>query len=280
MLWLFLASFIWAFSFGLIKGLIGGLDPFLMGVIRMTFAFVVSLVCFRPMLVAKRQQWQLALAGFVQLGLMYAPYLVSFRFLKAHEVALFTMTTPILVVAVHQFVERTFSLKLIFAALISILGGAVVAFKQWESHSDMILGILLVQLANLLFAVGQYIYARASAKTVKEQLHGAPFYFGGALLGSALIFSGAFAIGMPLRPLTGQEWGVLAYLGVVSSGLGFAIWNYGVSQVNYGVLAVASDFKLPIAILVSLTIFGEQANLAQLAAGTVILSIAATVARR
>jgi drug/metabolite transporter (DMT)-like permease len=115
---------------------------------------------------------------------------------------------------------------------------------------------------------------------VKEQLYGAPYYFAGALLGSGLICIVALTVGMSLRPLTGQEWGVLAYLGIVSSGLGFAIWNYGVSQVNYGVLAVASDFKLPIAILVSLTIFGEHADLAQLGAGTVILVLAAAVARR
>lgn len=281
MFWLLLASVIWAFSFGLIKGLIVGLDPFFMGAIRMTFAFALSLFCWRPLIVAKPRQQGLAVAGFFQLGLMYAPYLVSFRYLKAHEVALFTMTTPIIVVAVHQFAERTFSLKLVIAALISILGGSVVAFKQWEwgAYSDMVVGIILVQLANLLFAVGQYIYARVSASSMKEQLYGAPFYFGGAFLGAALVCGIALAYGMKPRALTSQEWAVLAYLGIVASGLGFAIWNYGVSHVNYGVLAVASDFKLPIAILVSLTIFGEQAHLLQLASGIVILWIAAVIAR-
>lgn len=279
MFWLLLASIIWAFSFGLIKGLIGGLDPFLMGLLRMTFAFAVSLLCWRRLVVDRRRQLGLALSGFVQLGLMYAPYLVSFRYLPAHEVALFTMTTPIFVVAVHQFVEETFSPKLVVAALVAIFGGAVVAFKQWDVHPDMVLGMALVQLANLLFAVGQYIYGRASADSPKEQLYGAPYYFGGALLGSAVVFAAAFAYGINLRALTGQEWSVLAYLGIVASGLGFAIWNYGVSRVHYGVLAVASDFKLPIAILISLMVFGEQAQLLQLGAGLVILSIAALIAR-
>lgn len=280
MLWLLLASLIWAFSFGLIKGLTSGLDPFLMGLIRMVFAFGISLFWYRGSFTESRKLTWLAIAGALQLGLMYVPYMVSFRYLKAHEVALFTMTTPIFVVAIHQWMERTFSAKMIFAAVLSILGGSIVAYKHSEfADSQLLLGILLVQLANVLFASGQYIYAKVAGRTFREQLQGAPFYFGGALIGSALVFSITQLNSPPFRAITYQEWAVLAWLGVVSSGLGFVLWNFGVSKVNYGTLAVASDFKLPVAILVSLVVFGEQANLLQLGLGMAILFGATVVVR-
>lgn len=280
MLWLILASLIWAFSFGLIKGLIVGLDPFLMGTIRMGFAFAVSLLCFRLQSVHRRDGMMIALAGMIQLGLMYAPYLLSFRYLKAHEVALFTMTTPILVVAVHQLAERTFSIKIIGAAFVAIAGGVVVAFKALESNvSEMVFGILLVQLANVLFAVGQFIYAKASPATAMQQLRGAPYYFGGALFGSAVVLAFMMLVGQTVRMPLPNEWAVLAWLGIVSSGIGFALWNYGVSRVRYGALAVASDFKLPVAVLVSVTVFGESANPMRLAIGMLILLVATAMVR-
>lgn len=278
MLWLLLASVIWAFSFGLIKGLISGLDPFVMGVIRMAFALAVSLLFFRRRSLSLRQGGLIAVAGLIQLGMMYAPYLLSFRYLKAHEVALFTMTTPILVVAVHQIAKRTFSRRIVLAALLSIIGGVVVAYKGIETNTEsMIFGILLVQTANLLFAVGQFFYAKVAPAEIGLQIRGAPFYFAGAFIGASVIASVAVANGAPVRNLTQSEWMIMAWLGIVASGIGFAIWNFGVSKVSYGALAVASDFKLPIAVLVSLVVFDESANTQQLIAGIIILTAATLI---
>ena len=281
MLWLLLASIIWAFSFGLIKGLISGLDPFVMGMIRMAFAFALSLFFLKPRAVVFQKQWQLAFAGAIQLGLMYAPYLLSFRYLKAHEVALFTMTTPILVVAVHQIAERIFSWRIIAASTLSIIGGVVVAYKGIDNQSlDMFYGIILVQLANLLFAVGQFVYAKAAPVAVLDQIRTAPYYFGGAFVGATVVSVIAILNGAPMRSLTPTEWGVLAWLGIVASGLGFAVWNFGVSRVSYGALAVASDFKLPIAVVVSIVVFGESANAVRLGLGILILAAATMMVRR
>ena len=95
MSYLVMVSLVWAFSFGLIGNHLAGLPPAWVGWIRLALSAGVFLPFVR------RVPWKIGLGlfatGAVQFGLMYLAYLTSFRFLKSHEVALFTVTTPILV---------------------------------------------------------------------------------------------------------------------------------------------------------------------------------------
>ncbi|MGA2691520.1 MAG: EamA family transporter, partial [Opitutaceae bacterium] len=74
MILLLIVSFIWAFSFGLIKGL-GDLDPTAVAVLRLA----VSLAIFAPLFRAGRmppiQMLRLAAIGAVQFGAVYVFYL-------------------------------------------------------------------------------------------------------------------------------------------------------------------------------------------------------------
>jgi drug/metabolite transporter (DMT)-like permease len=64
----------------------------------------------------------------------------------------------------------------------------------------------------------------------------------------------------------------LIYLGAIASGLGFFLWNSGARQVNTGALAIFNNLKIPLAVVVSLVFFGEQANpVALLIGGSIVL---------
>ncbi|MCV6614179.1 MAG: EamA family transporter, partial [Cellvibrionaceae bacterium] len=54
-----------------------------------------------------------------------------------------------------------------------------------------------------------------------------------------------------------QQWGVLIYLGLIASGLGFFLWNKGATQISPGVLAAFNNAVVPLAMFASLFIFGE-----------------------
>lgn len=278
LIWLILASFIWAFSFGLIKGAIQNLDPFLMSSIRMGIAFLGALIFWRPGGVDARQGRAAAVSGLVQVGFMYAPYMVAFRHLKAHEVALFTMTTPLIVVILHQFQERRVTWRPYGAALIAVLGGSIVAWKNLESGS-MLYGILLVQVSNVFFATGQYLFIRCMGGSTVSIWRIAPYYFGGAFAGSLFCLTIALLFGSQVRMPSYSEWLVLLWLGLVASGLGFATWSYGSLKVSYAKLAVASDLKLPIAVLVSIFIFREQADITRVLVGGLLLAGAVRMAK-
>jgi drug/metabolite transporter (DMT)-like permease len=282
--WLIGASAIWGLSFGLIKGKTGHIDPFFLSCARLLLAFLFSLAFYRPSDMPNSKRFRLAAVGALQLGFMYAPYLFSFRYLKAYEVALFTMLTPVFVAGIYVVQKKSWNSTLFFATSLAIVGGLIAAWKPLASDlGPMLIGFGLVQISNLLFAFGQsLLFQDGTIGTQKSPLVGVPFYFSGAFAASLICYlvSHLIQAGPALGGATSQDLLVIAWLGIVSSGVGFLIWNWGVIKVNVSQLAVASDIKLPIAVLISVFVFLEPANLLQLSMSLVVLTSAAVLARK
>ncbi|MEJ5203017.1 MAG: EamA family transporter, partial [Anaerolineales bacterium] len=55
--------------------------------------------------------------------------------------------------------------------------------------------------------------------------------------------------------------------GLVASGIGFFLWNFGARRTNAGALAIFNDLKIPLAVTVSLLVFGEKTNVLNLLTG-------------
>lgn len=271
MFYLLLVSLLWAFSFGLIKTNLSSINPILISTIRLA----VALLVFLPFLRAKgltKQNWiRLLLIGAVQYGLMYIFYNFAFRHIKAFEVALFTIFTPIYVTLINDAIKRKLNLAHLMLSIITILGTAFIV-KTSFSRPDMLVGFTLVQLSNLCFAIGQVFYKHlmSTIPVVKDQHIFAILYLGGA--GITAILS---IIIVPLGAVTitpVQVW-TLLYLGAIASGLGFFLWNFGARRTNVGALAIFNNLKIPLSITVSLLVFGENTNIpALLMGGAIILA--------
>ncbi|MBD3391269.1 MAG: EamA family transporter, partial [Chitinivibrionales bacterium] len=83
---LILVSFVWAFSFVLIKGTLSGLDSNLVSFARMLLSLAVLLPFLRLAGTALRERIALVGIGAVQFGLMYAAYIATYRYLPAHVI--------------------------------------------------------------------------------------------------------------------------------------------------------------------------------------------------
>jgi len=99
-------------------------------------------------------------------------------------------------------------------------------------------------------------------------------YLGAAILTalSTTIFGGWSSIHMGNPQILS-----LLYLGVIASGFGFFLWNHGARRVNNGALAIFNNLKIPLAVAVSLTVFGESANVTSLLVGGVIILLALVI---
>ncbi len=251
---LLLVSLIWAFSFGLIKQL--GLDGTFVSAARLGLALLVFIPFLRLRGVAQRTCLALAGIGAVQFGLMYLAYNESFRFLKAHEIALFTLTTPVLVTLLADAFDHTLRARAMLAALLAVLGGAAIYARAAPSAATLT-GVALVQLSNLAFALGQVLYRRLRLRqpALRDRNVFGLLYAGGFAIALAAMFSRDInAI------LNTKELLILLYLGVVASGLGFFLWNLGATRVSTGTLAAMNNAKIPLAVAVSLLVFGETAD--------------------
>jgi drug/metabolite transporter (DMT)-like permease len=257
--YLILVSIVWAFSFGLIKNQLAGLDSTAVAVVRIAF----SLLIFAPLLKLRalnlRQITQLFLTGAVQFGLMYVLYLKSYHYLQAFEVALFTITTPLYIALGDAIIERRWEMKHWLAALVSV-GAALVIVWRKAPTDNFWHGLAILQISNLCFAAGQLAYRR-----IRKPMTGAKDHqiFGWLYLG-ALVATGVssfFTTNWTAFHPTTSQWGVLAYLGILASGLCFFWWNRGALLVNAGTLASMNNAKIPLGVLMSLLFFNEAHTL-------------------
>jgi drug/metabolite transporter (DMT)-like permease len=271
---LVLVSFIWAFSFGLIKRHLAGVDSTFVTAARLGLALLVFLPFLRLRGVGARTTAVLAAIGAVQFGLMYLAYIESFRYLRAYEAALFTITTPIFVTLLADALDGTFRVRALLAALLAVIGTAFVAVKSADLKITLT-GLALVSLSNAAFAIGQVLYRRLRARqtTLRDRDVFAVLYGGGFFVAvtTMLIKDASVTLAPP------QLW-TLLYLGVLASGLGFFLWNVGATRVSAGTLAVMNNLKIPLAVVVALLAFGEQANLPALIASLAVLGVAVWLA--
>ena len=279
---LILVSFIWAVSFGLIKDKLAGLDSTALGAVRIAFATLVFLPFFRPAKIATSRLLAFAAIGAAQFGCMYVLYMAAFRFLAAYEVALFTIFTPLWLALLDALARRRARAGLLFAALLAVAGTAIACWQTLPTSRahDLLEGFAFVQASNLCFALGQFFYRRARAALPTEVSNASLFaaLYIGALVVTLLV--SAFTTNWARFHPTLSQWGVLAYLGVVASGLSFFWWNIGATRVGVATLAVFNNAKIPLGVACSVLIFGEGASYARLLAGGALLVVAIIIAER
>ncbi len=270
-------SILWAFSFSFIGVYLAGkVDPYLAVTIRFALAAIVLTPFLKLKGVSKKTVFQIMGIGSIQIGLMYLAFYNSFLLLKVPEVILFTIFTPIYISLIFDLLEKRFSTLYLLSAIVAVAGAAVL---KWSALStDFIFGFLLVQVANICFAVGQVLYVRVT-KNNNEITHDKDIF--------ALFYYGALIVSIPATlvlgnlekiPTTIEQYSVLIWLGVVASGVGYLLWNSGAKRVSSGVLAVMNNLVIPLGIIANIAIWGKDMDHTKLIIGTMIISFALYIA--
>ena len=274
MAYLFAVTLLWAFSFSLIGVYLAGqVDAWFSVLIRIALAALIFLPFLKVKQTPKPLALKLMLIGAVQLGAMYSFYYHSFLYLSVPEVLLFTVMTPLYITLLNDALEKHFNPRFFIVAIIAI-GGAV-SIRYEGISSDFLLGLLLVQAANLCFAIGQVAYKRLMSNSTLEHKSVFGWFFIGALcvaLVCYLLFGNTDKL-----PTTTTQWSVLIYLGIVASGFGYFVWNKGATLVNVGALAVMNNLLIPAGIIVNVLIWNRDADLFRLAIGAGIILAALLV---
>lgn len=281
MIWLLAVSLVWAFSFGLIKGRLAGVDPALVALVRVALACVVFLPLFRPRGLRPRDVTALLGIGAVQFGLMYVCYNAAFQTaLKAYEVAVLTIFTPIFVTLIDGAFARRLALGSFGAALLAVVGAAVILIDPGKPVAGVSwTGVAWVQGSNIAFALGQIAWRRwratGPAGASDAEVFALPYL--GAVL-ATLPFALPALGSVPT--LTGGHWATLLYLGVIASGVCFFAWNHGATRTSAASLAVANNVKIPLSVACSIWVFGESGDPMRLLVGSAAIVGAGWLAER
>ncbi|MBZ7985294.1 EamA family transporter [Campylobacter sp. Cr9] len=272
MFYLWITTFIWAFSFPIIGYFISGkMDSYFAIFIRVFIAFLV----FLPLLnrnIFNKLKLLLILIGSLEIGLMYLFYYNSFRFLSVSEVALFTIFTPFYVSLFYDLFSKKLRAFYLISISISVLGAFII--KQGEISSDFLKGFLLIQAANIVFGAAQSLYKIVCEKyEIKSHKEIFGYFFLGACIVSLIAFLilGDFS----KIPSDLNSYLALIYLGLIASSIGYFCWNKGATLVNSGTLALMNNAIIPVAILVNLIFFKVDIDFYNFALGSLLMIIAA-----
>ena len=280
MLQLIVVSLLWAFSFGLIKTHLAGIDSSFIAAVRVALALAGFLPFLRPSAVSRGTALRLVGIGALQFGLMYLAYLAAFHLLAAYQIALLTIVTPILVCLADDLLARRFRWAPLLAAAVAVSGAGVIVARQPLGRAEWT-GVILIQLSNVCFAVGQVLYRRwrLSQPAVRDRDVFAWLYLGAVLVTVPPAWR-QVDVGVLARTLRPEQVGVLVYLGVFASGAAFFLWNQGSTRVSTATLAVMNNAKTPLGVAVSLLVFGEKTDIPRLLLGGSLIVAAALYAQR
>lgn len=271
MLYLLIVSFIWAFSFGLIKGNLTNLDPNFVAFARIFISFIIFVPFLKLKHIDRKFAGKMILTGLFQYGVMYIAYITSYQFLEAYQVALFTIFTPLYVTLLNDILKKHFHPLFMFSALLAVVGMGIVVYDKF-GQGTFLTGFLLVQVSNICFAAGQVFYKREmnKRKDIEDRHIFALLYFGASII-TAL--SAGFTTKWTAIRLDTDQWLSLLYLGVLASGVCFFLWNYGAKKTDIGALAVFNNVKIPLAVAVSMLFFNETGDILRLSiGGSIIIS--------
>ena len=268
---LIVTTILWAFSFSLIgEYLAGHVDSYFSVLMRVGLAALVFLPFLRTRGQTLKTLLLYMLVGAMQLGIMYLFSFRAYVYLSVSEFLLFTVLTPLYITLIYDLLsKRRLRWGYLLSAALAVIGAAIIRYDKVSDHFWT--GLMFVQLANISFAIGMVGYKRLMETRPMPQHHAfAWFYMGAAIVAVAAWFM----LGNPQKlPTTSVQWGILVWLGVVASGLGYFMWNYGATQVDAGTLGIMNNVHVPAGLLVNLAIWQEQPHWPSfIIGGTVILA--------
>lgn len=275
---LIITTILWAFSFSLIgEYLAGHVDSTFSVLMRVGLAALVFLPFLRTRGQSLKTLALYMLVGALQLGVMYLFSFRAYLYLTVSEFLLFTVLTPLYITMIYDLLSRR-RLRWGYAlsAGLAVIGAAIIRYDKVSEHFWT--GLLLVQLANISFAIGMVGYKRLMETHPMPQHSAFSWFYLGAFVVAVIAW---FALGNPQKlPTTSLQWGILVWLGVAASGLGYFMWNYGATQVDAGTLGIMNNMHVPAGLLVNLAIWQQQPHWPSFIIGGAVIVASLWVHRR
>jgi drug/metabolite transporter (DMT)-like permease len=244
------------------------LDKYFLVFIRIFLAAALFVPFTKFKGVPRILQFQLLLTGSIQIGVMYLFLYHSYGFLSVPEILLFTIFTPFYVTLIYDILAKRFHFLYIISAGVAVLGAFIIRYDN--VNEGFLAGFLLIQAANICFAIGQSAYKYIMEKNrhfAQQEIFGY-FHFGAfAVTAFAFLMFGDFQYINP----SAKQWIVLIWLGLAASGVGYFLWNKGATMVDAGILGIMNNALIPAGLIVNIAIWSKVENYLTLSIGTAVI---------
>ena len=216
--------------------------------------------------------WRLALLGLVNMPLNQYLFVAGLSRTTAPNAALAFALSPVFVLALASVLLRE---RLRFQAMLGIalavIGAVVVAFGHGASLEH---GETLGNLMELAASCAWSFYTVWGRPLV--QRYGAVPTTAIGMVWGLVLFLPLVALTpgglVPPQALSLRQWGEIAYLGIITSGIGWALWYALLRRMEASQLAVFNNLQPVMTVLLSWLVFGELPPLAFWVGGTIAIA--------
>jgi drug/metabolite transporter (DMT)-like permease len=268
----------WASAFVVIRGtghyFTGGalaLGRLLVGTVVLGVVVLIGRRWVRP----TAREWMLVLVfGVGWFGVYNVALNTAEHTLDAGTTSMLVNIAPILIaLGAGLFLGEGIPKWLAIGAGVAFVGVVLIGLSTRGSHLDGV-GVLWCLLAAVAYAIGVLFQ-----KPALRRLPAAQVTWMGCAIGTiaCLPFAGSLVDGLSKAPVSGIL-GVI-YLGAIPTALAFSTWAYALQRMPAGQLGVSTYIVPPLAIILSLIVFGEVPPILAIAGGVVCL-VGVAVSRR
>lgn len=257
MVYLLIATLIWASSFIVGKVAIAEFDPVQIMQIRLTLAAFIALPFFMRAYqkIQKNQQIKVWLIAFLTFPLCVILQFSGLKLTSAASAVALLGLNPLLTVLVGYFCFKKQATRLDFIlSLFACFGILIMAAGSDDSGSINMLGLLLVTLGSLSFIIGMYL-SKDILQSVKVTDLTNITLVQGAI--TALPITLFFAEDWQL-PTGLSAWASVVYLGIICTSLAMLLWNKGISQSSPILAGILLALEPVFGLLMALLFLSEQ----------------------
>jgi len=254
MRYLFLTILIWGFAYNFSGNIAAVVDNDFVALSRAFFGALIFLPFVKIVGLRKEFIAGLMCIGALQFSIQLSLYYRAFQYISVAEVLLFLAILPIYIAIIDDLVKRVIKPISFLSAIIATV--ATIFIRWSEISNDFFIGMVLVQLMCLTFSMGVVWYKYHNINYNSDNIpdHNLFFYVMlGGVVSSSIIFLlfGNFEE----LPTTPGHYGMLAYLGIVVTGICYALLNKGAKMVSGATTGIFHNLSIPVGMLITFLFF-------------------------
>jgi drug/metabolite transporter (DMT)-like permease len=213
----------------------------------------------------------LLLLSFLNIPLNQFLFLTAIHMTTAPNVALAYALSPafVFVIAVAFFKETYYPSKLI-GIMIAFTGAMFIIFeKGLNLESDFFMGNMLIMIASVAWSL-YTIFGRDFSRK-----YGAIYSIGLTMIIGFFMYLPIYLIISPpleLGELSLSNWAGIFYIGMITSGVAYAMWYYALKHIEASKVAVFNNLQPVLTTILAVIFLGQDITLIFIFGGILILS--------